>query len=506
MGGQAARGLGWMLLNAVGIKFFTVAGTIALAKLMLPAVQGPATQTLGLYAFALLLQQGGLREVLIQRGGRELKDEFAAVWLAAAQGLLSSLLMLAAAIPASLVFDSPKVAELMAILAIAPLLQGLALTSEVSLARNLRFRALAVLEGVRGVLVVLLSVALVWAGAGVYGIVLPIPIMAALRVICLWKLAPPRLSMSPGLARWKGFLGASTLVLAGSFLQTLMAQSGVLLLGVFSDDDAVAAYGLAFNFAIQAVILFGVSLSGVLLPVLSRLQGDKPRQLKGFLRSCRVLMFLGAPACLLQTALARPFVDALIDRPEWAPAIPVMEIVSVSMVFAMLWPVVRSFLQAQGRFKTAMLTITIYAVVFAIGAGFGAWYWGLIGTAWAVAILYSVTVPIETLIAIRPMGGGVKQVTTIYALPLLLAGVTVGAAFVLGRWWPERVLPDAPWRDWLVLGLVTAITGVIYPVLVRAFAPADWNELLDRLGSRMPVRLARVLRSRRGERAKAQAG
>src|SRR5450631_39158 len=64
---RAARGFFWMMAQTIGIKAVNLFGQLVLAWLLLPADFGLLALANTLGSMASLIQQAGLREILIQR-------------------------------------------------------------------------------------------------------------------------------------------------------------------------------------------------------------------------------------------------------------------------------------------------------------------------------------------------------------------------------------------------------------------------------------------------------
>src|SRR5207244_1700654 len=82
-----------------------------------------------------------------------------------------------------------------------------------------------------------------------------------------------------------------------------------------------------------------------------------------FFSSTRLLVFVGVPLCLLQAALAAPGMQ-LLFQPKWAPAIPVVQVLSIAMCGHLFVWQATALLQAQKRLTALLLNGVISVLVF----------------------------------------------------------------------------------------------------------------------------------------------
>jgi PST family polysaccharide transporter len=244
----------------------------------------------------------------------------------------------------------------------------------------------------------------------------------------------------------------------------------------------VGVYYFAFNLSLQTAMLLALNLDAVLMPVLSKLKDDVPRQRDAFLSAARAVALVGVPVCFLQAAVAGPAIRLVFD-PKWYGAVHVLQVLSVGMALRVVTHPAQTLMRAQGRFATltwlnaigaiAFVAVTAVAAAGASDATAAAW------VALAVAGFFAVEGPGYALAAIRPAGGTWRDVTGIYAVPLGLAAAAAAAGWLVGR-----LLPAAGGRG--VAAVQMAVVGgtfaAVYVAGVWLIAPPALHDLLGRLG------------------------
>lgn len=487
VGNRTASGFAWFAVQAVGVKIVGVACQVALAYLLGSADYGYVSLAYLVATFASLIQQGGLRDMLIQRGREFDKWASDAFWMALAQGVASTVFMIVAAPAAAWFFHDQRLVGLILVLATQNVLVSLCVVPEAKLQLDLRFKFLAAAAFANSVGLSLLSVLFAsldhFAGTefGPYSFILPWPIVGLMRAIILWRAAriPVR---RPRFHLWRHMVVDNGVLLAATFFWTITWQGDYFILGRLYEKDAVGRYFWAFNLSSQTLQLLSLSVAGVLLPSLTRLAGDPQRQLGGFLRAANALSLLATPACLLQALAADPFVRLLFE-PEWYPAIPVIQILSIGWAFLAVAPSAVSMLKAQGRFMTHLWMYASLAVVFLGLVYWGARAAGIVGAAWGVLAYCVIAGPISTFVAIRPLGGTWLQSFHVFFIPMTLSALTIGGSYGLGTQLHLERHGEG------VAALIALLVGVpAYVFSSRLLAPEAWQDTMFRAYSILRIR------------------
>jgi len=142
-GQKAASGMTWLALQTIGYKIISFFGQVLLTYMIVPEDSAQINLALGVAAFTNFLQQPGLREVLVQRRSRSARWDEIGLWFSVSLGIVAALLTIAAGPIAAWWFQSPNVAYLLFILALAAPLTGLGTVPEARLQCEMRFKLLS---------------------------------------------------------------------------------------------------------------------------------------------------------------------------------------------------------------------------------------------------------------------------------------------------------------------------------------------------------------------------
>jgi O-antigen/teichoic acid export membrane protein len=228
--------------------------------------------------------------------------------------------------------------------------------------------------------------------------------------------------------------------------------------------------------------MFTLNLTQILFPALTKLKDAAEVRLPAFLKAQRILALLGVSSCFLQAAVAEPLTHLFLNS-QWIPAIIVMQVLSLGMATRMIAATSFAFLKSQGRFQTIavirwlVVAIQVAALYLALSTG-----GGVLSVAVVVAVVSSLLGPITFYAAIRPYGGGWREVFETLLPPLLSSGSAVGIAWAIAQWMSRQ---GAGYAFQLVETLVVA--GLLGLLFTRAFLKPVWNDLWARAWELLPA-------------------
>jgi PST family polysaccharide transporter len=499
--------------QTVASKLVSFGSEVVLAWWLAKSDFGLRSDAMTVLAFAALLQDYGINQVLIHRQRRFGLWQNAAVWASIAIGAVGGIVLAGAAPLIARGYGTPTLVGMVLILALRSPVNAIGIVPYAKLQIDLRYRALAIIGFLTICLTALASILCAKLGMGAYSFIWPLLIAAAFRSALLWRAAPPMVKWSdPEVRRWRYLTGQSGLLLAASMLFMLTSQGDYITLGaIYRTDEGraavVAVYFFGFFLCVQTTQFITTNLANVLLPAFSKLQHETERLKSAFLRATKMLAIVGVFICLLQAAVATPMIRTLFrpkgDPEKWVPAIPVIQIISAAMALQIFSMPAQSLIQAQGRFKTLLklavvCPVLFFALVWA-GAACGVGATGTIRYAWlaralesifrqpvnvSVVVALAVTVycaiigPAVLYVAIRPVGGSWRDIWPIYLWPVVTGGAAILGAMVAGR----ALLPHTIGGYWARLVLVPLVSCAIYAPLVRWTARDSWDDAVGRIG------------------------
>lgn len=463
-------GLLWIVLQTLTSKTLTAITQTALAFFLAKNVFGEVALVYLAASFVSVLQNSGLREVLVQRQKRFNQWVTPAFWMALTIGVSGCCLTIGAAPIAALVFKDHGLIWPIMVVALAVPFDTVGMIALARLQVELRFKSLALLGSCSQLVTSVLSIILAWRGFGIYSFVVPRPIGSLVQMTLYWAFAGVKLRPRARISRWRFLFGNSALMVATTFFSVVIAQGDYLMLGLFGSKAALGVYFFAFVLSAQTLQIVTGNFANVLFPALSHLESDRKRQTIGCIRACRLLAYVGVPMCFLQAALAGPLLT-LIYRGKWDDAIPVLEILSLGMSMIIFTPPATSLILAQGRFLFYFCWTASLSVVFLTVACTGAQAGGAVGVATAVCIYYAITGPLAAYLAIRPGGGRWKVTATICLKPLIFSVIAAGIAVTIAK------TPFLAAHSLYAAIEILIFTALVYLMMAILFSPAEVREI-----------------------------
>lgn len=137
---RTAQGMGWMVFWRICTRVLGVGSTLILVKLLGPADFGLIALALTVTQAVELLSLIGVEEALIRHANPTRAVYDTAFTLNAGRGVITCLVLFAAAWPTALFFDDPRLVNVMLVLAGTALIGGLENIGMAEYRRNLVYR------------------------------------------------------------------------------------------------------------------------------------------------------------------------------------------------------------------------------------------------------------------------------------------------------------------------------------------------------------------------------
>jgi O-antigen/teichoic acid export membrane protein len=334
--GRTLSGLRWSYLASGVNAIFQVVFTAVLARLLLPEAFGVVAMAAVILRFGAYFAQMGVGRAVIQRLDLTQRDERAAFTASVLLGAAFTALFWVAAPLALHVFDDPQVVPILRVTSLTFLVTGLSTTSLALLQRQLRFRAIAVVEIVSYAAVYgPVGVVLALSGAGPWSLVAAGLGQSVLTAILAYAFCRHSLRPSLGRAATTSLLSFGARVSGISLVEFLTLNLNPLWIGNRLGATPLGVYNRAFSLVNAPAYYFTTSLSRVLFSSLSRVQTETAKLRSTYLSVTTVFAALLIPVCWGAAAASREIVLVVLG-PNWTAAIPVFAILAAIAPIAFL--------------------------------------------------------------------------------------------------------------------------------------------------------------------------
>jgi teichuronic acid exporter len=474
---QSAIALKWSTLAKLLGQGVSWAVTLVVLRLLSPEDYGLMAVATVIVSLVAGVAELGLGSSLIQArsiGQDELRRVAGALLLL---NVACAVLIAASAPLFAAWFDEPRIVNVIRVSSLQFILNAIEAVPMALAHRNMAFKRVAGIELSSTFVASLTTLALAWAGWGVWALVLGNLAGGATRAAIflvqggwIWPLF-----RFGGIASHIRFGGAVT---ATRLLWQFTYQSDVLIAARFLSEQAVGLYSVSVYLATLPMHKAMGIVNQVAFPAVARLQDELPRLRIRLLEAIRLLGFVAVPILWGISAVAPEFVHVLLGE-KWADAIVPLQLVSLAAPLRMLSAVLATALAAIGRADLELYNTIVGFVVLPIALLCGAqWQIAGLAAAWLVAVpvIFTLNFPRSS----RALDISLRDIGITMRAPLLagmlMYGVVAGLRPLLAA------LPEAVVLPLLViaggaayLGAVSLLDRGIWVDVKRLFA-AVWSK------------------------------
>lgn len=425
-----ARSVRDNLIAEVAVQALRFGGMVILARALRPGDFGLFRVLVVVSAFAMLVNESGIPDALIQRKTITPAHESTAWWLSLALAMVSAAGLYAAAPLAARAMAMPELAAGIRLLCIPILLEGTAVTANARLRRALRFGALAVADVIGEAAFLMVALAMLWAGYPRLSLASALGARFVFHAASVWAVDPYLPRVLPRLSAARDFTRFSSSVLGGRLIVLFSSNADFLLVGRLLGSSALGFYSMAWDLLRFIPDRLSRVAGRVTLPAFCRLQDDDQRLAKAyrdfFSYLCRFVIPIVACA-----SIAAPELIGFIYGPKWVPAATQMRLLAPGLILLGLRVGIGSIYYTKDHpsfdiyLHTARL-ILIVATVTAASAG------GLSTVSIGMSVVEGVVSVAGQWMACALVGLSIASLCA-DALPALTLTAMCGAATMAGR-------------------------------------------------------------------------
>jgi PST family polysaccharide transporter len=450
-----AAGVGWLYSLRWVERLADFALVVVLARLLSPDDFGLVAIATSVVAIIEGLAAFDVSKALIRTRDDD-RALFDTAWtLAALRGLLSGLLMLAIA---PFVTDT-RIAAILCVLALSPVLAGLANPRFVTYERELAYSPVAGLTLAARVVSVLVTLVLAVAYRSYWALVVGVLANTLASTVLSYALRPyrPRVSFARNadLFAFSGWLSLATIV------TTLAMETDRIIVGRLLGIAEAGLYFMTQRVGVLPTRELISPLQRILFPSFSEVAGDRERLRRVASESIGLLGSLSLPAGVGFALIAGDFVPLALG-PQWLAIIPLLRVLvpylGVRGTLSMAWPCV----MAQGEVRLLFWVALVYALVHLPVFITGTAVFGLSGAIWSIVLAGVFYTFLNAWMLRRTLGISAGEILARLRRPLLATGAMAGVVLGLGA--TAALGPDSGTGPWTSLLTKTLAGAIAFPV------------------------------------------
>jgi PST family polysaccharide transporter len=460
LGRTGARGAAWLLAAQTANFATNFIAIVVLARFLSPETFGIMAMAATVSNLIMLFRDFGFSAPVLTYRELSQGQLSGLYWANLAFGLLLTLVTVAVAPGVAWFYGQPILTVVLSVLAVGFLIATTGVVQSALLRRELRFRALAAIQIGASLVAMATGIAAAAAGWGIWSLVfMRLAQQAALglgaRIANRWR--PSWYRRDPGLP---ALLKMAAHVSSAQVTNYLSRNADNVLIGWYWGDHWLGLYDQAYKLLVLPMQQLGQPLNSVLLPMLSRLDGQPGAYRAAYVRVLEKVTLATVPLACAMIALPETIVRIALG-PRWLEAAPIVACLGIAMVYQPLSMALGSLLTSQKRSgllaSTGLVSAALTVLSFVIALPYGPV---------AVAASYAISGALVRVPLIYWMIGKEGPVRTRDQVRMLLPSLWCGAWLVAayGGLAAVPALKDEPFA------LLAAAAAVTVPVMLATLA------------------------------------
>jgi O-antigen/teichoic acid export membrane protein len=467
MSEKVRAGAGWSLASLVGRQLISLGATAVLARVLSATDYGLFGMVVAIIALIQAFADLGLSSATVQCNEISKAQIDSLFFINAAFGLL--LWALSAFCGKFLVsfYHRPQLAGVTALLGASFFFAGCAAQPLALLRRKMRFKQITLCDQWSTLCAAVVGIGAALMGFGYWALVIQVVAQQFSLVLLLLLLGEYKPSFPRTVHGLSNLLKVGGYMAGYSAINYFSRNLDNVLVGRVCGAEQLGYYSRAYFLMTLPTLLATGMLSGVMIPALSALQGDRERMAAAFLRSIRWITLLGCPLALGLAACAPEFVR-FVYGPRWTQVVPLLlwlclagAIQPVQAAMGWLYVVVG---RTRTMFFVGLATSAVMVGAFSIGICFGA-----VGVARAYAAANTCLAVPVMLIGHRIAGLELRRTLAVVG-PLFIASIVMASCVMF----VGVLCKGTDYRLRLVSEIAVGVG--VYMLCVRISAPDLWRE------------------------------
>jgi len=452
---------------------------IVLARLLAPADFGLLALAMIVFNAANLVTDLGMRPTVVQSKHDINKVAHYAFVIVMASSMFFTMAAVFMAKPlANFLGGSAQLIPIIQWMAIYVTIDGLWVIPEALLRRELRFKELALSQIPGELASTIIAIPLALMGYGVWSLVIGNCLGQLLRAALLWVYYRPWIWLRP--QKWdkeivRAMLNYGIPSLGSGLLRYVQSQLDTFIIGRRLGPTPVGLYNKAYTLTGRMADMLTTSIFGnVLFPSYSRIQDDKARVARAYLKSTKMVFLMIVPVSFGLAVVAPLLVPVLLGQ-QWVPMIVLWQIFSLYGLTRPISTNSAPIFQAMGqpqRNLTASFVLmgTMIVLLFLFIEPYGA-----VGAAMAVS-LANVVVMFFNVWQVNQILPGTATKTFTQSLPFFIAGGLMTLAVIFSQ---GLLVQVAGGENILSLSLLVLVGAAVYIAVILLLQRALILELYE---------------------------
>ncbi len=333
---KAISGIKWNTISTILNAIMQIGYTSIMARLLAPEAFGLVAISIIILQFGGYFAQMGFNKAIIQI--KDLTDDHIRATFTSSLllGILFTVLIWVTAPLTAQLFKNPDVIPVVRAMALIFVINGAAATSISLLERNMRFKAVSILETSSFVIGYLgVGILLAYLDFGVYSLIFAQLAQATVVAIGSYAVVRHNVIFHFGWDVWKPLFNYGSKMSFISLLEWLTSTLPAILIGRLLGDYKLGIYDRAHKLVSLPMYMLTRTFSKVIFPSFSKLQSETVKLGKVYLSSITLVIALVIPICAGIFAAAPEIVYVLLGD-QWTESVPILQILSFAVALNLI--------------------------------------------------------------------------------------------------------------------------------------------------------------------------
>lgn len=451
---KTVNGLSWSFIDQVGNLGITFIVGIVLARLLSPREFGLIGMITVFIAISESFINSGFSSALIRKQNSTNTDYSTVFYFNLVVGLIFYGILYTSAHAIASFFDEPQLISIVRVMALILIIDSFTIIQRTILTKRINFKLQARISIISSVGSGVIAIIMAYQGYGVWSLVFQRLSRQVLNSIFLWIWNNWRPQFVFSWVSFKELFGFGSKLLISGLIDTIYQNVYYLIIGKFFSAQALGYYTKADDFRKVPSQGLNAVIGRVSYPVLSSIQGDKPRLKINYQRLIRSTMFITFVFMLGMAAVAEPMIITLIGE-IWRPSIIYLQLLCFVGMMYPLQSLNLNMLQVAGRsdlfLRLEIIKKTLSVPVIIIGI-----YLGIVPMIIGMIINSFIAYIINSFWSGKFVGYSTKEQISDILPSFLFAAIMSVGVYLLGH-----ILPFAP----LIILIVQVLSGAIFVLI-----------------------------------------
>lgn len=431
-------------------------------------------------SFLSLVSEFGLNSAAIQRQQLSVAALHTGFTLRMLLGLIAFGLALALAPWCAQLLGEPAVADVIKLLAVGFLINGLAFVPSVLALRALDYPKFTGAQVIGSLVNAGVTVWMALNGFAFWSIVVANVASIAASALVLNLLIRQRVRPMLDRESTRHYAKFGSALFVSWVLTFIIMNLDNLVIGTLLGSTTLGYYALAFGWGTKLCEMLGSVVNSVLFPTFAKIQSDIPRLRAAYLKSLELVAFLAVAGYVTLFGVSGDFVRHLLGAgtDKWQPALGALRILCVYGLIRTVLEPVGSVVMAIGGIPVLVRANLLAAIVKGVLIYPALLNFGIEGVAGVVTLSYAAQYLVFLPALKKHLGLGLLDFLAPQWRPLLSGAIALVALSLLrGAGW----VPAGAVAFWLGASLCVVVYAATFGLLSRG---AAYRELYDVVRSR----------------------